>query len=358
MSNTWGELFRVSTWGESHGPAVGALLDGVPSKLPLTEADIQADLDRRRSCGAYATPRREDDRVEILSGVYQGLTLGTPIMLLIPNKQARSQDYKGWEELYRPSHADYTWQAKYGIRDPRGGGRASARETVARVAAGAVARKLLRQRAGVEIVGWVEQIGRVKADVVSTEVAPDMVERSPWRCPDASVAEAMELELAEAAAGGDSLGGVVGLSLRHVPVGWGEPVFDRLNALLAKAMLSIPAVKGVEFGEGFAAALRRGSEHNDAFAMREGRVRTLTNRSGGIQGGISNGEEIYLRVAFKPTPTIALPQHTVSASGDDIEYAFNGRHDVCFVPRAVPVAEAMAALALADCCLMAMSNRA
>ena len=352
MGNTWGIAFRVTTWGESHGPAVGALLDGVPAQLPLSEADIQADLDRRRAAGPYSTGRREEDRVRILSGVYDGLTLGPPIMLRIPNKQARSSDYKGWENLYRPSHGDYTWEMKYGVRDPRGGGRCSARETAARVAAGAVARRLLRLKAGVEIIGWVEQIGRVKARVNSLEVTSELVENSPWRCPDASVSEALERELEEAASAGDTLGGVVGLSLRSVPAGWGEPVSDKLNALLARALMSVPAVKGVEIGEGFGAACKRGSEHNDAFAVRGNTVCTLTNRSGGILGGISSGEEIYLRVAFKPAPTVARTQHTVTRDGRETDYIFTGRHDVCFLPRAVPAAEAMAALVLADCWLL------
>ena len=357
MGNSLGRIFRVTTWGESHGPAVGALLDGVPARLPLCEADIQADLDRRRAAGPYATQRHEEDRVRILSGVYDGMTLGTPILLLIPNCQARSGDYKGWENLYRPSHGDYAWEMKYGIRDPRGGGRCSARETAARVAAGAVARKLLREMAGVEIVAWVEQIGRVKAKVNSLEVTSELVESSLWRCPDASVHEAIERELREAAAGGDSLGGTVGLSLRSVPTGWGEPVFEKLSALLAQAMMSVPAVKGVEIGAGFRASSQRGSEHNDAFACRGGKIRTLTNNSGGIQGGLSNGEEIYLRVAFKPAPTIAQTQRTVSRGGEEVNFAFEGRHDVCFVPRAAPITEAMAALVLADCCLLNRTSR-
>ena len=353
MSSTFGRVFRVTTWGESHGPAIGAVVDGVPAGLPLAEADIQKDLDRRRPAELYATPRREDDIVQILSGVYRGLTLGSPIMLLVPNKQMRSGDYAGWENLYRPSHGDYTWEVKYGVRDPRGGGRCSARETVGRVAAGAVARKLLRVLAGVEIIAWVEQIGRVRAaELNSWEITPELVESNPWRCPDSSVHEAIERELRDAAASGDSLGGTVGLSLRSVPAGWGEPIFEKLSALLAQAMMSVPAVKGVEIGAGFRASSQRGSEHNDAFACRGGKIRTLTNNSGGIQGGLSNGEEIYLRVAFKPAPTIAQTQRTVSRGGEEVNYAFEGRHDVCFVPRAAPIAEAMAALVLADCCLL------
>lgn len=352
MGNAWGKMFRVTTWGESHGPAIGAVLDGVPAQLPLCAADIQHDLDRRRAVGKYATQRHETDRVSILSGIYDGLTLGTPIMLLIPNSDAHSEDYHGWEKIYRPGHGDYTWEQKYGIRDPRGGGRCSARETVGRVAAGAVARKLLRLKAGVEILAWAEQIGRIKADVNRSAVSMELVEDSPWRCPDKAAEMAIRDELEKAASSGDSLGGTVGLVLRNVPAGWGEPICDKLNAMLAQALLSIPAVRGVEFGEGFAAASMRGSDHNDAFCQRDGAVRTLTNHCGGILGGISSGGEIYLRVAFKPTPTIAQTQRTVTREGEEVEFAFKGRHDVCFVPRAVPVVEAMAALVLADCYLL------
>ena len=357
MSNTFGELFRVTTWGESHGVAVGAVVDGVPAGLELSEALIQEDLDQRRASQFFSTPRQEEDRVQILSGVYEGLTLGTPIMLFVPNKQARSADYRGWENLYRPSHGDYTWEMKYGHRDPRGGGRSSARETVGRVAAGAVARQLLRVACGVEVVAWVQAVGGVQAHVDSAQVRAEQVREQALRCPDAEACAVMEKQLQDAAASGDSLGGVIALSARGVPAGWGEPVFGKVSAKLAQAMLSIPACQGMELGAGFTAASRRGSQNNDEFCLMQGKITTRTNNSGGIQGGISNGAEIFLRLAFKPVPSIAQPQRTVNRQGEEVSYAFTGRHDVCFLPRAVAIVEAMAALVLADCFLLDRAGR-
>ena len=349
MGNTFGHLFRVTTWGESHGGAIGAVVDGCPPRLPLSEADIQPELDRRApGQSALVTQRKESDTVRILSGVFEGHTLGTPISLLIPNEDQRSRDYDEVREKYRPSHADYTYDAKYGIRDPRGGGRTSARETAGRVAAAAIARKLLRERWGVEIVGWVSRIGRHGVECDVEAVTRDMVEATPVRCPDPATAAEMIAAVEATRKAGNSLGGVVTCALRGCPPGWGEPVFDRLEADLAKGMLSLPASKGFEIGSGFAGAELTGLEHNDEFYMDGGRVRTRTNRSGGVQGGISNGETIYCRVAFKPTATIAHEQRTVSRRGEETTIRGRGRHDPCVLPRAVPLVEAMAALVLAD----------
>ena len=349
MGNTFGRLFRLTTFGESHGPAVGSVIDGCPPLLDLTEDDIQRDLDRRRpGQNRLMSARQEEDRVEILSGVFEGRTLGSPIALLVRNVDARPQEYDALRDVYRPSHADFTQEAKYGVRNWRGGGRASARETVGRVAGGAVARKLLATECGVEIVGCVERIHLVRAPVDATALERDAIEQSPVRCPDPEATAAMVTAIDAARADGDSLGGVVLCVIRGVPAGWGEPVFDKLEAGLASGMLSIPAAKGFEAGSGFGGVDQRGSEHNDAFRMRDGRVRTETNRSGGIQGGISNGEDIVFRVAFKPTATIRIPQRTVTRSGEETTVSVRGRHDPCVVPRAVPIVEAMAALVLAD----------
>ena len=349
MGNTFGQLFRVTTWGESHGAATGAVIDGCPPRLALSEADIQPDLDRRRPGQSLLTSqRKESDTVRILSGVYGGVTLGTPISLEIQNEDMRPGDYAEMREKYRPSHADYTYDAKYGVRDWRGGGRTSARETAARVAAGAVARKLLQVRWGVEIVAWVGKVGRLLAECDIERVRLEDVERTPVRCPDPVMAERM-IEAVEAARkDGNSLGGLVGCAVRGCPPGWGEPVFDRLEADLAKAMMSLPASKGFEIGSGFAGTDLTGREHNDEFYMNKDRVRTRTNRSGGVQGGISNGETIYFRVAFKPTATIMSPQNTVDVHRRDTVLQARGRHDPCVLPRAVPMVEAMTALVLAD----------
>jgi chorismate synthase len=349
MGNTFGQLFRVTTWGESHGAAIGAVVDGCPSRLPLSEADIQPDLDRRApGQSTIVTQRKESDTVRILSGVYEGLTLGTPISLLIPNEDMRPGDYREVQEKYRPSHADYTYDAKYGVRDWRGGGRTSARETAGRVAAGAIARKLLAVRYGVVIVAWVSKAGRLTAACDVETVTRDDVERTPIRCPDLDTAARMIAEVEAARKAGNSLGGVVTCAVRGCPPGWGEPVFDRLEADLAKAMLSLPASKGFEIGSGFAGTDLTGLEHNDEFYMEGGRVRTRTNRSGGVQGGITNGETVYFRVAFKPTATIMHEQRTVTVRHEDTTIKGRGRHDPCVLPRAVPMVEAMAALVLAD----------
>ena len=349
MGNTFGTLFRVTTWGESHGGAIGAVVDGCPSLLPLSEADIQPDLDRRApGQSRLVTQRRESDTVRILSGVFEGRTLGTPIGLVIPNEDARSADYSEVAQKYRPSHADYTYQAKFGIRDWRGGGRTSARETAGRVAAGAIARKLLAARWSVEIVAFVSKVGRLTAAADPERVTRADVDRTPIRCPDAVVAEEMIAAVEVARKDGNSLGGVVTCVARGCPPGWGEPVFDRLEADLARAMMSLPASKGFEIGSGFAGTDLTGLEHNDVFFMDGDRVRTRTNRSGGVQGGISNGETVYFRVAFKPTATVMREQETVSAQGADTTITGRGRHDPCVLPRAVPMVEAMAALVLAD----------
>ena len=349
MGNTFGTLFRLTTFGESHGGAIGAVVDGCPPLLPLGEADIQPDLDRRAPGQSHlVTQRKESDTVRILSGVFEGRTLGTPIGLLIPNEDARSGDYAEVAEKYRPSHADYTYEAKYGIRDWRGGGRTSARETAARVAAGAIARKLLAVRWGVEIVGFVSRVGRLTATADLERVARADVDRTPIRCPDPVLAEEMIAAVEVARKSGNSLGGVVTCVARGCPPGWGEPVFDRLEADLAHAMLSLPASKGFEIGSGFAGTELTGLEHNDTFYMDGDRVRTRTNRSGGVQGGITNGEAVYFRVAFKPTATVMREQATVSTQGSDTTIAGRGRHDPCVLPRAVPMVEAMAALVLAD----------
>ncbi len=349
MGNTFGHLFRVTTWGESHGGAIGAVVDGCPPLLPVSEADIQPDLDRRRpGQSLLVSQRQESDTVQILSGVFEGKTLGTPISLLIPNEDMRPGDYREMQEKYRPSHADYTYDAKYGVRDWRGGGRTSARETAGRVAGGAIARKLLFHRYGVEVVAWVSKVGRLVAESDVERVTREAVDRTPIRCPDLAVAERMIVAVEAARREGNSLGGVVTCALRGCPPGWGEPVFDRLEADLAKAVMSLPASKGFEIGSGFAGTDLTGLEHNDEYYMEGDRVRTRTNRSGGVQGGISDGETIYFRVAFKPTATILREQRTVTVRHEETTIQGRGRHDPCVLPRAVPMVEAMAALVLAD----------
>ena len=349
MGNTFGQLFRVTTWGESHGPAIGAVIDGCPPRLPLSEADIQPELDRRApGQSRITTQRKEADAVQILSGVFEGLTLGTPISLHIPNGDARSDDYREMRVKYRPSHADYTYDAKYGFRDFRGGGRTSARETAGRVAAGAVARKLLHNSHGIEIVAWVSKVGRLTMQADVERVTREEVDANIIRCPDPEMAERMIAAVEAVRKEGNSLGGIVSCVVRGCPPGWGEPVFDRLEADLAKAMLSLPASKGFEIGSGFGGTDLTGLEHNDPFYMEGGRVRTRTNRSGGVQGGITNGETVHFRVAFKPTATVMRPQQTVNVWHDEDELQGRGRHDPCVLPRAVPIVEAMAALVLAD----------
>lgn len=349
MSNTWGHLFRITTWGESHGEGVGVVVDGCPPQIPLAVEDIQVELDRRRpGQSAITTQRKEADQAQILSGVFEGVTLGTPISVVVHNQDARSKDYSHMKEVYRPSHADYTYDAKYGVRNWKGGGRASARETIGRVAAGAIAKKVLATLWGVEVLAWVERVHTLEAQVDPTTVTLQEVEANIVRCPVPEVAAQMEARIREARKAGDSLGGVVGAVARGVPPGWGAPVFDKLEADLAKAMLSIPACKGFESGSGFAGTTLTGSEHNDAFINEGGRIRTRTNRSGGIQGGITNGEPVVLRAAFKPTATLLLPQQTVDVRGQPTTLTGRGRHDPCVLPRAVPIVEAMLALTLLD----------
>ena len=352
-SSTFGTLFRVTTFGESHGAAVGAVVDGCPPRLALSEADIQPQLDRRRpGQSTMTTPRDEADRVRILSGVENGLTLGTPIALVVENRDQRPRDYGEMRRIPRPSHADFTYQAKYGIHASSGGGRSSARETIGRVAAGAVAEKVLAERFGVEIVAWVSAVGNVEApDLRESGVTREAVDAHVIRCPDADAAKRMEALVEEVRADRDSVGGVITCEARNVPPGLGEPVFDKLEALLAQAMLSLPAVKGFEIGSGFAGARMRGSAHNDPFTWKDGRLGTVTNHSGGVQGGISNGEPIVFRVAFKPPATISRPQETVDFEGNPVVLEAKGRHDPCVVPRAVPIVEAMTALVLADLAL-------
>jgi chorismate synthase len=349
MSSVFGHLFRVATFGESHGGGVGVVVDGCPPRLPLSLEEIQRDLDRRRpGQSAITTPRDEPDRAELLSGVFEGQTLGSPIAILVRNTDARPSAYADFKDTYRPSHADYTYEAKYGIRNWQGGGRASARETIGRVAAGAIARKLLATAAAIEVVAYVKQVWTIAADVDPAAVTAGEVERTIVRCPDPAAAERMIARIDEARRAGDSLGGVVECVCRHVPPGLGEPVFDRLEADLARGMLSLPASKGFEIGSGFAGTVLTGIEHNDPFTVDAGRVRTTTNRSGGVQGGISNGEDIVCRVAFKPTATIRQAQQTVDRHGQAVTLAAKGRHDPCVLPRAVPMVEAMALLVLAD----------
>src|SRR5262245_57668236 len=348
--NTFGQLFRITTFGESHGAAVGVIIDGCPPRIPVAAEEIQRELDRRRpGQSAITTQRREPDTIEILSGLHEGVTLGTPLAMLVRNQDMRSGDYDEMRTKFRPSHADYTYKAKFGIRAWQGGGRASARETVGRVAAGAVARKVLAAGGRpVDIVAWVERVGDLEATVDAATVTRDAVDANIARCPEAATAERMIARIDEARKAGDSLGGVVTAVARGVPPGWGEPVFDKLEADLAKAMLSLPASKGFEIGSGFAGTLLTGSQHNDPFYDAGGRVRTRSNRSGGVQGGISNGEDILIRVAFKPTATILREQETVDEDGHDTTIKGRGRHDPCVLPRAVPIVEAMLALVLAD----------
>lgn len=350
MGNSFGHLFRITTFGESHGGGVGVVIDGCPPRLEISVEEIQAELDRRRpGQSKITTPRKEADRCEILSGVFEGQTLGTPISILVRNQDTRPQDYSEMATTYRPSHADATYDAKYGIRNYQGGGRSSARETIGRVAAGAIAKKILRQHSGVEIISYVKRIQDLEAVVDPETVTQDQVERTIVRCPDLEAAERMIDRIEQIRDQGDSIGGVVECVARSVPRGLGEPVFDKLEADLAKAMMSLPATKGVELGSGFAGTLLTGSQHNDEFYLdAAGQVRTRTNRSGGTQGGISNGENIILRVAFKPTATIRKVQNTVTNAGEETTLAAKGRHDPCVLPRAVPMVEAMVALVLCD----------
>ena len=353
MSSSFGTLFRVTTFGESHGQGVGAVIDGCPPGISLDETDIQLQLDRRRPAQSkLTTSRNEADRVVILSGIDNGRTLGTPIALMVKNTDQRPADYRQMRSVPRPSHADYTYQMKYGVQALSGGGRASARETIGRVAAGAIAEKFLSERYGIEIVAWVSAVSAIEAPSPDTmSVIRKEVDRSAVRCPDPQTAEKMTDAIETAQQADDSLGGIITCVCRNVPAGLGEPVFDKAEALLAQAMLSIPATKGFEIGSGFAGSRMYGSAHNDVFIKKGTHLGTRTNYSGGVQGGISNGEPIIFRVAFKPPATISLPQKTVDFEGNDTVLETRGRHDPCVVPRAVPIVESMAALVLVDLAL-------
>lgn len=350
MSSTFGKLFRIHTYGESHGGAVGVVIDGCPPRVPITQEIIQKELDRRRpGQSEIVTPRKEPDTAEILSGVQDNLTLGTPISIMVRNTDQRPSAYDEMAEKYRPSHADYTYDAKYGIRAASGGGRASARETIGRVAAAAVGKQVLDQLCpGIEILAWVKSIHHIQANVDPNSVTSEMIESNIVRTGDPSVAEEMISHIKSIRSDGNSVGGVIECVIRNCPAGLGEPIFDKLEAELAKAMLSIPATKGFEIGSGFSGTLLTGKEHNDPFEMRDGKIRTATNRSGGVQGGITNGENIFFRVAFKPTATIISTQETVTSKGENTTLQGKGRHDACVLPRAVPIVEAMATLVLID----------
>lgn len=348
--NVFGELFRISTFGESHGGAVGVVIDGCPPGIALAEADVQADLDRRKpGQSAITSPRAEQDTIKIFSGVFEGYTTGTPILMLAFNKDTRPEDYLKLKDLYRPSHADFTYQQKYGRRDWRGSGRASARETLARVAAGAVAKKYLREQHKIEFLSYVEQVGELRSDIDYRSVTMTAIEATIVRCPDPIVAARMIKLIEGVRDEGDSIGGLIRGVIKGVPAGLGEPVFDKLHAELGKAMLSINAVKGFEIGSGFAGSKLRGSQHNDPFTIdASGKTRPASNNAGGVLGGISTGEEIVFRVAFKPVATILKEQQTVTVQGEKTTLQASGRHDPCVLPRAVPIVDAMAALVIMD----------
>ena len=354
--NSYGTLFRITSFGESHGPAIGVVIDGCPAGLAIDEGFIQSELDRRRpGQSRITTQRKESDAFKILSGVFEGKSTGTPIAIVIENEDQRSKDYGHLAGTFRPSHADYTYEAKYGARDYRGGGRSSARETAARVAAGAIAKLLLKQ-AGMGITGYVSEVGEIKAPHFSTLDLAN-TESNIVRCPDPPTAEKMIALIDQVRKERDTIGGVVTCVIRNAPVGLGEPVFDKLHAELGKAMLGINAVKGFEYGSGFGGTKMRGSQHNDAFYTEGGKVRTRTNHSGGVQGGISNGEDIYFNVAFKPVATIMKDQQSIDKDGNEAMVTGKGRHDPCVVPRAVPIVEAMAALVMADFLLRGKTSK-
>lgn len=355
--NTFGTLFRLTTFGESHGTAIGGIIDGCPAGLAIDAERIQLELDRRKpGQSAVTTQRNEEDKVELLSGIFEGKTLGTPIGFIIRNKDHKSSDYDHISKAYRPSHADFTYDAKYGIRDYRGGGRSSARETACRVAAGAIARQLL-ETSGIQINAFVSQAGDVKLKADPQTLDLNKTYTSIVRCPHPETAALIESHIRDVAAKGDTIGGIVSLVVSGLPAGLGEPVFDRLPATLGHAMLSINAVKGFEFGSGFAAAAMRGSQHNDIFTSNQGKILTTTNHSGGVQGGISNGMPLSCRIAFKPVSTLMQKQKTVDQSGRETFIEGRGRHDACVLPRAVPVVEAMAALAIADAFLLSRVSK-
>ncbi|MFT5126955.1 MAG: chorismate synthase [Rhodothermales bacterium] len=357
MSSSFGTLYSVSTFGESHCAGVGAIVDGCPPRIALGEADIQAQLDRRRpGQSIVTTDRSEQDAVSILSGVERGITLGTPIGLFVKNRDQRPGDYKEMSDVPRPSHADFTYQKKYGIRASSGGGRSSARETIGRVAAGAIAEKVLREWHGIEIVSWVSGVGDIEATIDESTISREQVDTNDVRCPDQEIAARMMDSIVTARNDADSIGGIVSCVCRNVPAGWGEPVFEKMEAKLAQAMMSIPATKGFELGSGFAGTRMRGSAHNDPFVQKGERLGTSSNRSGGVQGGISNGEPIVFRIAFKPPATIGFAQQTADFAGNATVLEAKGRHDPCVVPRAVPIVETMAALVLMDFALRQKSR--
>lgn len=344
--NTFGNLFKITTWGESHGKGVGVVIDGCPAGIKITQKEIQKELNRRRpGQSKITTPRNEQDQVHIMSGIFDNKTTGTPISLMVFNEDQKSKDYGNNKDIYRPSHADFTYDIKYGFRDYRGGGRASARETIGRVAAGVLAKKILKK---VEIIAYVKQVHKIKSDINPEKVKTEQIESNAIRCPDKTAADKMTKLIEKTKKEGDSLGGIVECVIRNVPVGLGSPVFDKLDARLAQAMLSIPATKGFEIGSGFSAVEMKGSEHNDEMKIIKGKMLTKTNHAGGTVGGISNGISIIFRVAFKPTATIFKKQNTINNKGKNTTLQMSGRHDPCVLPRAVPIVEAMAALVLAD----------
>lgn len=346
--NSFGNIFRLTSFGESHGPAIGGVIDGCPANIEMDLDFIQSELNRRRpGQSRITTPRNEADEVKFLSGIYEGKTTGTPIGFVIWNENQHSSDYDAMKDLYRPSHADYTYQMKYGIRDPRGGGRASARETIARCVAGAVAKLALKKK-GISVVAYTSQVGDIKLEGSYKDYDLSLIEQNMVRCPDPEKAAEMEELIKSVRSKGDTIGGVITGVIKGVPVGLGEPVFGKLHAALGEAMLSINAVKGFEYGEGFESAFHRGSELNDRFFNDNGLIQMRTNHSGGIQGGISNGQDIFFRVAFKPVATILMEQETVDREGNDVVFKARGRHDPCVLPRAVPIVESMAAMTILD----------
>jgi len=358
MGNRYGKIFGISTFGESHGAAIGVIIDGVPAGIRIDESEIQKELSRRKpGQSRITTQRKEEDVVELLSGVFHGQSTGTPISMLIRNADHRSKDYSHIADTFRPSHADFTYQEKYGLRDYRGGGRSSARETAARVAAGAIAKQFLQQVAGIEFYAYVSQVGDLKLQKNYLQLDLSKTEDNAVRCPDPEMAQQMFDLIDGIRKAQDTIGGVITGVIKNVPAGLGEPVFDKLHAELGKAMLSINAVKGFEYGSGFEGIKMKGSQHNDAFYHESGKVRTRTNHSGGVQGGISNGEDIYFNVAFKPVATIMQDQESIDSAGNTTTVSGKGRHDPCVVPRAVPIVEAMAALVIADFYLIARTNK-
>jgi chorismate synthase len=351
-ANTFGQLFRITTFGESHGAAIGVVIDGCPSGIEIDLEQIQQELNRRKpGQSAITSARKESDEFEILSGIFEGKTLGTPIGIIIRNEDAKSKDYEYLKDTYRPSHADYTYEQKYGIRDYRGGGRSSARETVARVAAGAIAKQILASK-GIQINAFVNQVGNIKLEKHYSELNFQNIESNIVRCPDETTAQQMIQAIEEVKKQGDTLGGTIQCVIQNTPIGLGEPVFDKLHAVLAHAMLSINAAHGFEYGSGFAGASKKGSENNDEWENVDGKIRTKTNHAGGILGGIATGEDIYFNVAFKPIATILKQQQSINSKGEEITFQNEGRHDPCVLPRAVPIIEAMAALVLVDFLLL------